>query len=996
MGIHLNEQRQSARPVRPILSAGLLTALLLGCSSVALAVPIPTDGPEPDAEPVAAAEAPLPHEIRAVRLSPADEGYRLEVAATGPLTWTSYRDENGDLVVELPNTYPGVGVAELELREGMVESASVLHERDAERDLTKLLIRTAVASEHSVATEGEMLTIGLVAVEPWEPAPEATAELAAPAGGEVDEIVEAAAFRSVGTPEQPQLGPAPRGVPATQLQGVDVTTDEDTTMVWISGDGSFYYSTFGLQDPHRFVVDLIGVVNTSPVSNITVQGALVDGVRVAQFKPQPELVSRVVIDLVNIVPPEIETTPDGLRLTFMSQQAPMSGYETEVAEAPAEEEFGEMAAEPAVAENVLEGSMPLEGPASGDEPEFVTASTATEEPIFEVAAEDLGEEVLPEQEDPEEAVLEELSAVGREEETGVGQQVSDVVAFGDGAEIAEGAVIGAGAAVEELAEEPAFAEPMLEEATSEQTEAVVEQPVYEQPVYEQPVYEEPVYEEPVYDEPAEEPIHEEPVIEQAALDYEDPGAEPDYGLPREEATVAVLQEEEAAQEAEPSEASLFEFAEIDLGSDQEAEEGDEPFATRELTAPVQTTSYSGEPMTMSLRDADIKDVLRSFAQISGLNIVVQPQVSGTVTVELTNVPWDQALDQILKINGLDYQLEGNIMRVAPRQLLQREAQQKAELEAAKALSIPLQTIMRRVSYAAANEIAGILRGGGATGIMSQRGSVIVDPRTNTLIIKELPSHIDTVIAVIENLDIPEPQVMIEARIIETTKRFSSTLGIRWGFSAIVDPALGNTTDLQFPNQGTVDGGVNLLTGGSNALLNVSLGNVLNSFTLDATLQAAENEGLINILSAPKITTLNNERASIQSGLQIPIQTVANNTVSVQFVNATLRLDVTPHVTAEGTVLMDIDIQKREPQLAFAVVGASNAPIATKDASTRVIVRDGGTTVIGGIYKVTSDQGEDRVPGLSNIPILKHLFKNKRRNDENEELLIFITPRVIKL
>jgi type IV pilus assembly protein PilQ len=993
MGIHLNEQRQSARPLRPILSAGLLTALLLGCSSVALAVPILADGPEPDAEPVAAAEAPLPHEIRAVRLSPADEGYRLEVAATGPLTWTSYRDENGDLVVELPNTFPGAGVAELELTEGLVESASVLHERGAERDLTKLLIRTAVASEHSVATDGEMLTIGLVAVEPWEPAPEVAADLSGLAGGEVEEMVEAVAFRSVGTPEQPQLGPAPSGVPATQLQGVDVTTDDDTTVVWISGDGSFYYSTFGLQDPHRFVLDLIGVVNSSPVSTITVQGELVDGVRVAQFKPQPELVSRVVIDLAKIVPPEIETTSDGLRLTFMSHQAPMSDYETEVA-AAAVEEFGGMAAEPAVAETVIEGPMALEGPASGDEPEFVTASTATEEPIFEVTAEGFGEEAMPEPELPEETLFEDLPALETEEEAAVEQQVKDVMAFGDGAEIAEGAVIGPATEVGELAEEPAFAEPMIEEATSEQAVAVVEESTHEEPVYDEPA-EGPICEEPVYDEPAEEPIYEEPVAEQAALDYEDP-EEPDYGLPREEATVAVLQEEEAAQEAEPSEASLFEFAEIDLAADQEAEEGDQPFATREVTTPVQTTSYSGEPMTMSLRDADIKDVLRSFAQISGLNIVVQPEVSGTVTVELTNVPWDQALDQILKINGLDYQLEGNIMRVAPRQLLQREAQQKAELEAAKALAIPLQTIMRRVSYAAANEIAGILRGGGATGIMSQRGSVIVDPRTNTLIIKELPSHIDTVIAVIENLDIPEPQVMIEARIIETTKRFSSTLGIRWGFLGISDPALGNTTGLQFPNQGTAAGGVELLTGGANGFLDISLGNVLDSFRLDMTLQAAENEGLINILSAPKITTLNNERASIQSGLQIPIQTVANNTVSVQFVNATLRLDVTPHVTAEGTVLMDIDIQKREPQLAFAVVGASNAPIATKDASTRVIVRDGGTTVIGGIYKVTSDQGEDRVPGLSNVPILKHLFKNKRRNDENEELLIFITPRVIKL
>jgi type IV pilus assembly protein PilQ len=238
--------------------------------------------------------------------------------------------------------------------------------------------------------------------------------------------------------------------------------------------------------------------------------------------------------------------------------------------------------------------------------------------------------------------------------------------------------------------------------------------------------------------------------------------------------------------------------------------------------------------------------------------------------------------------------------------------------------------------------------------------------------------------------------MIEARIIETTKRFTRTLGVDWTVAGEASARFGNTTGLVFPNNVAGTGGVNLITGAANGFLDLSLGNVLNSFNLDISLQAAETEGLIKILSAPKVAVLNNEPAQIQSGLQIPIQTVANNTVTVQFVNATLSLDVTPHVTAEGTVLMDIEIRKREPQLAFAVVGAANAPIATKEARTRVIVRDGGTTVIGGIYEVSSDQGQDKVPGLANIPILGHLFKNKRRTDENEELLIFITPRVINL
>ena len=175
-----------------------------------------------------------------------------------------------------------------------------------------------------------------------------------------------------------------------------------------------------------------------------------------------------------------------------------------------------------------------------------------------------------------------------------------------------------------------------------------------------------------------------------------------------------------------------------------------------------------------------------------------------------------------------------------------------------------------------------------------------------------------------------------------------------------------------------------------------MGNILNTFNLNTILQAAENEGLINIVSAPSVTTLNNTPASIQSGLQIPVQTVTNRTVSVQFVNATLQLTVNPQVTAEGTVILEINVAKRTPQLAFAIVGASNAPIATKEANTTVIVRDGGTAVIGGIYEVSTNQNQDRVPGLANIPVLGHLFKNRSRNEDNDELMIFVTPRIVRM
>lgn len=407
--------------------------------------------------------------------------------------------------------------------------------------------------------------------------------------------------------------------------------------------------------------------------------------------------------------------------------------------------------------------------------------------------------------------------------------------------------------------------------------------------------------------------------------------------------------------------------------------------------------YFGDPIDMSLRDADVVETLRSFAKISGLNIVIQPGVSGRVTVELEGVPWDQALEQILRINRLGYEIEGNILRIATLKDLSDEAETRQRLLQAQALAVPLLTVMKRLSYTNAASVTSILQQGGRNGVLSQRGSVIVDARTNTLIIKELPDYIDTVLAIIDNLDEPEPQVMIEARIVETTRQFSRSLGIDWGVDGTASAATGNSTGLVFPNSISGDGGVNLLgSTGTNGVLNLSLGNILNTFTLDASLRAAETDGLANILSAPKIATLNNKQALIQSGLQIPIQTVANNTVTVQFVNATLRLEVTPQITADGTIVMDINLQKREVQQAFIVAGATNAPIATKEARTQVLVRDGGTAVIGGIYEVSTNQGEDRVPGLANVPILGHLFKNKRRAEQNQELLIFITPRVMRL
>ncbi len=405
----------------------------------------------------------------------------------------------------------------------------------------------------------------------------------------------------------------------------------------------------------------------------------------------------------------------------------------------------------------------------------------------------------------------------------------------------------------------------------------------------------------------------------------------------------------------------------------------------------QQEQWTGEPITLTLKDADVKDVLKTFSVLTELNIVLDPGVNGSVTVELRDVPWDQALDLILKINGLDYVLENNVLRVAPISKLAAEKSARAAFDKEKERAKPLSTYLKPLSYAKADYVAGLLSSDSY--LLSDRGSVTVDQRTNTLIIRDVNDRVEGILRLIDSLDLPTPQVVIEGRIVETTKQFSRELGVSWGFTGVMDAEHGNDTGLNFPNSIGAGGTVDLPAG--HEVLAMTFGDILNTFNLDFQLTAAESTGSARVVSTPRVTTQNLQRASIRSGLQIPVQTVANNTVTVQYVDATLRLEVTPQITAEGTVNLDISIKKQRPAPEFAVAGGNNAPIFTRDAETQLLIRDGGTTVIGGIYEITDGQGEDRIPGLSSIPIFGWLFKNKTVRLDHDELLIFITPRIVK-
>jgi type IV pilus assembly protein PilQ len=401
-------------------------------------------------------------------------------------------------------------------------------------------------------------------------------------------------------------------------------------------------------------------------------------------------------------------------------------------------------------------------------------------------------------------------------------------------------------------------------------------------------------------------------------------------------------------------------------------------------------TYRGKRISLNLVDADIKQVFRLFHELSGLNFVLDPDVSGRVTIVLDQVPWDQALDIILKNNGLDKVLENNVLRIATTEKLASEAAARQRLKAAEELEVEPITLTRTLSYAKSRDVEQVIREGG---VLSDRGKVIVDERTNTLIISDIPKRVEPIDALITTLDAETPQVMIEARIVETSKSFSRELGVVWGFRASADAAHGTSTGIG-PIHNTNVGYALNLPGDESSTLGFSFGNIVDSFTLDIALNALETEGRGRIISAPKIATQNNERAEIEQGVRIPVTNTTATEIQVEFVSASLLLAVTPQITAEGTIVLDVTVENNSPDFVNTAGGIPS--IRTQRAQTKVLINDGGTTVIGGIFVVNEGDSEVGVPWFRKLPVFGWLFKNQEIQQENRELLIFITPKIVKL
>jgi len=475
--------------------------------------------------------------------------------------------------------------------------------------------------------------------------------------------------------------------------------------------------------------------------------------------------------------------------------------------------------------------------------------------------------------------------------------------------------------------------------------------------------------------------------------------------------------EAAAKFAAPPESSLLPAASASMqpsaaGISQPAENlAAEQKVQMQHPAAASGPKYTGEPISVNLKDVDLKDFFRLIHEISGLNVVLDPNVKGTLTIVLDDVPWDQALDIVLKNNDLARQLDGNVLRIATIETLRKEAESRRAQQEAEALAVEKVTVTRFLSYARAKDVVPTVKQ-----FLSQRGDVIADERTNALIIQDIPTVIPSIDRLISQLDRKTQEVEIEARVVAATRSFAreigTQLGFGWGNSA---STVGGASAVGTSPIGVFGGNPLYGVVGSSAPTGTTLNQIplfsnlgatsptsglgfqtsSGNVRIDAILTMAESRGLLKILSRPRVVTQNNIQAVVRQGVRVPIVTLAQlgGPPTVTYVDAFLRLTVVPQITSENTIFLNVDVENTTPDFGREVQG--NPTLITQQATTQVLVTDGGTVVIGGVIQTQNSVAIAQVPLLGNIPWLGNLFKHTTVSTSNQELIFFITPRIIQ-
>src|SRR6202167_1933707 len=423
---------------------------------------------------------------------------------------------------------------------------------------------------------------------------------------------------------------------------------------------------------------------------------------------------------------------------------------------------------------------------------------------------------------------------------------------------------------------------------------------------------------------------------------------------------------------------------------------------------VNGAKYTGEPISVNLKDVDLKDFFRLIHEISGLNVVLDPMIHGNLTIVLDDVPWDQALDIVLKDNELSRQLDGNVLRIATVETLRKEAEGRRAQIDAEALAVDKVSITRFLSYAHAKDVLLPVKK-----FLSQRGDVVADERTNSLIVSDIPSVLPQIDRIIQQLDRKTQEVEIEARVVAATRSFARDIGVQlglgWGNGTTGIGGVNNVgtspiiTNVTNPFYYTTTSG----SSGSSIPLFSNLGavgptsgfqliNATNNMRIDLILSMAESRGLLKVLSRPRIVTQNNIQAVVKQGVKIPIMTAPSlgSPATATYVDAFLRLTVTPQITSEGTIFLNVDVENTLPNFGQED-SEGNPELITQQATTQVLVTDGGTVVIGGVIQTQNTLSTSQVPLLGDIPYLGNLFKHRSVTTSNQELIFFITPRIVQ-
>jgi type IV pilus assembly protein PilQ len=407
--------------------------------------------------------------------------------------------------------------------------------------------------------------------------------------------------------------------------------------------------------------------------------------------------------------------------------------------------------------------------------------------------------------------------------------------------------------------------------------------------------------------------------------------------------------------------------------------------------------YVGRRISLDFKAVDIADVLRLIAEVSDLNVIAGDEVKGSVTIRLVEVPWDQALDVILLTQGLGFMRIGNVLRVAGADLLAQEEELRLQERRAKEKLEDLVVKLQPVNYADVGDVSKMI-----SQLLTARGSVNTDTRTNTLIIKDIPSVIDEATALVKAVDTMTPQVMIEAKIVEAGLEFSREFGAVWSFGMNpTNPTLGGRDFIPTSGGGIVPAGLantavfgNPITSSATGFLGLA-GTVLDDrFNIEADIRAAEVNGDGKVISSPRIVTLDNSEATIEQGVSIPFQTFENGDAQLEFVDAVLKLKVTPHITSDRSIIMKIHVSRNAPDDSVFTLTGSPA-IAKNQVKTETLVKDGQTLVLGGIYVVDKAERQSRTPYLHKIPFIGMAFKSHEISDSRKELLIFVTPRIVR-